>query len=141
VFGTRRDVYLDGEAFFDVVHDEARPFAGYAGGGVARDVGTKFNVRAYPETHGVEVVVMQGSVSLHRVPQAGIVPVTGVEATTVSDVDSVLLAAADFGRVSVTGRVTTRHGVDVAARLAWLDGRLVFKDTPLRDALADLSRR
>src|SRR5688572_9543978 len=42
-----RDVYLDGEAYFEVTHDAARPFRVHAHGSVAHDLGTRFTVRAY----------------------------------------------------------------------------------------------
>src|SRR3982751_821192 len=52
-----RDVVLDGEGYFDVVHDASRPFRVLARGSVAQDVGTRFVVRAYPEQRAVDVVV------------------------------------------------------------------------------------
>jgi transmembrane sensor len=46
-FGSqRRDVWLEGEAFFDVVHDRTRPFTVRAGSVSAHDLGTAFAVRS-----------------------------------------------------------------------------------------------
>ena len=47
-----RDVYLDGEGYFVVHHDAARPFRVHAGSAIATDVGTRFAVRAYAGTAG-----------------------------------------------------------------------------------------
>jgi transmembrane sensor len=44
-----RDVALEGEGYFDVVHDDARPFRVRTRNAVAQDVGTRFVVRAWPE--------------------------------------------------------------------------------------------
>src|SRR5213080_3916464 len=43
----QRDVYLEGEAYFSVVHNAARPFVVHTGSGAIRDIGTRFGVHAY----------------------------------------------------------------------------------------------
>lgn len=115
----RRDVYLDGEAYFDVTHDSLRPFTVFAGNASARDLGTQFLVRKYPEDSTVHVVVRTGSVAMSGVGRLG---------------------AGDLGRLGADGHASLRHGVAVGSYFAWLDGRLVFRDTPLRDVLLALKR-
>src|SRR5262249_19827673 len=44
---TARLVTLTGQASFDVVHNAARPFIVRAGAALIRDIGTRFDVRAY----------------------------------------------------------------------------------------------
>ncbi len=58
-----RQVSLDGEAYFDVVYEQDRPFIVRAGALVATDLGTQFTVRAYPEDAGARVVVREGRVA------------------------------------------------------------------------------
>src|SRR3989441_7274127 len=65
---TLRAVYLEGEAYFAIAHDAAKPFAVHAGQGVIWDLGTRFGVRAYADEQDVEVVVADGKV---RVRAAG----------------------------------------------------------------------
>src|SRR5579862_6539062 len=60
---SRRDVFLTGEALFDVTHDAKRPFAVHVGDLVAQDLGTEFGVRAY-EGKKLQIVVAKGAVSL-----------------------------------------------------------------------------
>src|SRR5699024_5622708 len=45
----KREVYLDGEAYFSVEHDSTRPFIVHVGETTIRDLGTAFNIRAYNE--------------------------------------------------------------------------------------------
>lgn len=123
--GKSRDVYLEGEAYFEVTDDARRRFAVHAASAVVRDVGTKFGVRAYPDAGHVDVVVVDGVVDLRAAAPAS---------------DSLLLTAADLGQVDRAGRLSVEHGVDTAAQLGWRMGRLLFRDTPLRDALPQLSR-
>jgi transmembrane sensor len=119
-FGTgRRDVYLDGEGYFEVVHDESRPFTVYAGNTSVRDIGTAFSVRSYAADSAVQVVVREGEVAVAGVGR---------------------LRAGDMGRVSSTGEATVRRAVDVDVHLAWTSGRLVYADAPLADVLNDLRR-
>jgi transmembrane sensor len=121
-----RDVWLDGEGYFEVKHDAARPFRVHARGGVAEDLGTRFVVRAYPELREVEVMVAEGVVALRR------------DDGTARD--SAVLRAGQLGSLADDGRVR----VDEARAdryLAWTEGTLVLDDMPLTDALPLLARR
>jgi transmembrane sensor len=115
----RRDVYLDGEAYFDVVHDAGKPFTVFAGNASARDIGTTFAVRNYPEDGAVQVVVRSGEVALSGVGRLG---------------------AGDLGRLNADGRTSIRRGVNLDHVLGWLDGSLAYADAPLGRVLEDMHR-
>ena len=55
---------LIGEAFFDVVHNQQHPFIVNAGKIDIKDMGTAFDVHAYPNDTSIEVSLLRGSVSL-----------------------------------------------------------------------------
>jgi len=114
-----RAVYLDGQGYFEVKHDESRPFIVYAGAAIARDIGTEFAVRSYPEDRAVQVVVRTGGVDMSGVGR---------------------LDAGDVGRLGIDGSSSLTRGVAVDSLLTWLDGRLVFHDAPLTSVLAELRR-
>jgi transmembrane sensor len=118
---TRRDVYLQGEAYFVVAHDSTRPFTVYAGNASAHDIGTSFSVRSYPEDRATQVVVREGEVALSG---AG------------------LLKAGDVGRLGNTGKATVRHNANVAALLSWVSGVYTwdYHDTELHQIVGDLHR-
>lgn len=59
-----REVHLIGEAFFDVVRNPARPFIIHTSSIDVKVLGTKFNVKAYPEDKTVETSLVQGSVEV-----------------------------------------------------------------------------
>jgi transmembrane sensor len=119
-YGTeRRNVYLDGQAYFDVLHDAQKPFSVFVGNAIARDLGTTFAVRSYPEDGAVQVVVRSGQVALTGVGKLG---------------------AGDLGRLAANGRSSIRHGVNVTRMLGWLDGSLSFVDAPLGRVLQDMHR-
>jgi transmembrane sensor len=127
-YGRRsRDVYLEGEARFDVQHDARRPFRVHAAGVVAEDLGTVFGVRAYPDGTPVTVVVAEGVV---EVKTAG-----PEQQEAVHRLDPGQLA-----RVGPAGEVRIERDVDAAEYLAFAEGRLVFRNTPLGEAAAQLGR-
>jgi transmembrane sensor len=121
-----RDVDLDGEAYFDVVHDESRPFRVHARGSVAQDVGTRFVVRAYPEQRAVDVVVTHGAVSLRR------------EGTSMAPA---LLAAGQRGHVEPSGAVSVVAETDLDRWTEWTRGGIVLDGMSLGDAALELGRR
>ena len=125
----RRDVYLDGTAYFDVVHDSLHPFAVHTANAVARDVGTRFVVSAYPESRSTRVVVRDGSVTLGSA-QTG----AGLRAA------SVLLTGGQLGHLRFGDTAATTQTVDPALYTAWIRGDLVFHDVPLSEAVAELRR-
>jgi transmembrane sensor len=136
-----RQVELEGEAYFAVVHDAAHPFAVRAHGAVARDVGTAFDVRAYPENVGARIAVAEGAVA---VTVAGGCPLAGRRSrpAPVAGEGGPCSADARAGDVATvaSGAVAVEHGADIAALTAWTQGRLVFRKTPLADVARELSR-
>ncbi len=121
-----KEVFLEGEAYFDVNHDEARPFVVHARNLTAEDLGTEFIVRAYPEDTAPQVIVRAGRVRLHH-------------ATRSTTRAGQVVLAGHVGQVNPTGGITVRQA-DTAARFAWTRGWLVFDAVPLRDAIPHLSR-
>jgi transmembrane sensor len=117
-----RDVYLDGEAFFDVKHDPARAFRVHAKRGVIRDIGTRFSVRAYSTQPNIEVAVVEGIVAL----------------SADSGSASVELRAGDLGVVPAAGDPTVAHLASLDRYVGFANGSLVLDGAALRDAASQL---
>lgn len=62
----KREIYLDGDAFFEVAKDPNRPFYVYAHDIVLRVLGTSFNVKTNKSTGNITVVVRTGKVSVYK---------------------------------------------------------------------------
>ena len=62
--GDQREVYLTGEAYFDVAHDPAKPFIVKAGPVNIKVLGTEFNVRAFSGDGIIKVSLEQGQVEI-----------------------------------------------------------------------------
>ena len=128
--GGRREVHLDGEALFEVVHDARRPFLVYTAHAVTEDLGTEFGVRAYRTDTDVQVVVVSGKVSLRPAGQAR---------GGAADSAAALLGPNDLGLIGSDGHTRVRR-VDPARYLAWTTGRLVFRQATLREVAVGLQR-
>ncbi|MBN9380198.1 MAG: FecR domain-containing protein [Chitinophagaceae bacterium] len=59
-----REVYLTGEAFFDIVHVPGKPFLVHTGKVTTRVLGTSFNIKAYPSDKAIEITVEHGKVQV-----------------------------------------------------------------------------
>lgn len=120
----RREVTLEGEAFFQVTSDPDWPFTVHAGAGSVTAIGTAFDVDAY-EPDDIAVVVSDGKVALQsRLPEGE---------------DSVHVARGQRGRVAV-GQQPRVRAVEVDRLLAWMGGQLSFDATPLSRVAVTLER-
>lgn len=119
----RRRLELDaGRIAVLVAADPRRPFEVAAGGGIIRDIGTRFEVDAGRER--TRITVAEGLVEI-ELPAANSAP-RKVGAGE----------AAEFG-----GRfVSPARPVDAAAALAWTKGQLAFDAAPLAEVVAALNR-
>lgn len=121
--GERRLRLLEGEAFFEVTHDPARPFRVEAGKVEASVLGTSFDVRL--DAQAVTVAVQEG--------------VVGVAALGEGDPRVEKIAAGQAVRVA-SGRRVERSSEPPQQMAAWRKGQLLSHDRPLREAV-DLLRR
>ncbi|MDX1365233.1 MAG: FecR domain-containing protein [Arenibacter latericius] len=62
--GKNREVYLEGEAIFDVVHDKTRPFLVVSEGQKVEVLGTVFNVSTYMDESEIRTTLKSGSVQI-----------------------------------------------------------------------------
>jgi transmembrane sensor len=123
--GERREVALRGEAYFEVVHDDGRPFVVHAGSATVRDVGTAFTVRS-ADAGDVRVAVTEGVVLLG--------------AASAGEAGGVRLEAGDRGVLRPGAPPEVARGAVTDDDLAWTRGRLVFRDAALPEVSAALRR-
>lgn len=120
--GETREVWLNGEAYFDVVRNEKRPFIVHMDQATVKVLGTTFNIMAYQEEKSTEVTLVEGKVEV---------------ATSLQH--EMLLPGNQMQVDHSTARMTQRK-VDVYQYVAWKDGVLRFDDMPLEQLVNRLSR-
>lgn len=127
--GSERDlILLRGEATFEVAPDKSRPFIVVAGSTAARAVGTVFNVQKAGAS--VEVLVTKGVVAVGP-PQNMI-----TDRFALAIVDAGQMATAASSKVSVE----SLDQQEIARRLAWHQGMLLFNGQSLADVAAEFNR-
>lgn len=119
----KREVFLVGEAFFDVKHAENTPFLIHTGSVTTRVVGTAFNIKAYPDQPDIIVSVKRGKVQVSKNDQLLATLTVGQQVT--------VTAAAQQAEIQPTKE----------SRVAdWTTGQLSYTSRPLGDILKDLER-
>jgi transmembrane sensor len=119
-----REVALEGQAYFDVAHDDAHPFLVRTPNATLRDVGTTFSVRS-DSIAGTRVVVTSGAVD--------------VAATRATASAPTLLHAGDMAEVAGE-RIQVERGAATDAELSWTRGILSLHDAPLSTVAQELRR-
>ena len=118
-----RELTLKGDARFDVVHDISHPFTVHTASASFRDVGTVFAVHS-DEAEGARIVVSEGAVAVQSHP--------GLASET--------LKAGDRAVVGPQGTLRVERAAASRDDLAWMTGRLLFRDAPVAQVAADLRR-
>jgi ferric-dicitrate binding protein FerR (iron transport regulator) len=125
-----RVVYLQGEAFFNVVHNEKMPFSVKSGKLKIKDVGTQFDVSAY-DSASIAIAVKEGAVSVEEISQNN--PDSGQH---LGELDKNKAGVFDQ---SGTFSVSTIHNMDLFT--GWTKGEFVFRNTPFPEVVQRLERR
>ncbi len=120
-FARKRDVRLEGEAFFRVQPDARHPFKVEVGAGSVSVLGTSFNVRSHREQDKVEVLVESGRVLLRNPGE-----------------ETLLLVAGEFGQMDHAA--LEKQANSDKNYLAWYNKELQFTAAPLEIVLATLER-
>ncbi|SHG30475.1 FecR family protein [Fodinibius roseus] len=110
-----RRVELEGQAFFNVATDSARPFLVVTDRSVTEVLGTQFDVRAYSEDEQVEVTVAEGKVALRAKQDTA--KRNGKEITHNQQ-----------GSLSPAGIAEVTEVENLAVHLGWTEGKLVFSN-------------
>lgn len=118
----RREVILQGEAYFDVVKDEKRPFVVKTDDLSVRVLGTAFNVKSYPGDLRVEATLVRGSVKILEGGQ------------------EMLLEAGEQARLDRNSGKMNKVRVNTMLYTSWKDGLFVFERERLEDILTTLTR-
>lgn len=115
-----REVYVRGEAYFEVTKDTLRPFVVHTSRGSVKVLGTEFNVRDYDDEPGVVTTLVKGRVE-YRNKDSYVVLNPGDQAIDVND------------RISL-GRVNTEEYV------GWKDGKYIFSNESLANLMKYIER-
>jgi len=124
-----REVFLEGEAYFEVAKNQTQPFIVNAAKIEIKVLGTHFNVSAYPADQTIETVLLEGSVALSRPNSFG------------SNRNEIILQPNQRGSFSKGEReVKVSDEPDVDLYVAWTYGWLKYNKESLGSVLGKVER-
>ncbi|GAA4235667.1 hypothetical protein GCM10022291_18200 [Postechiella marina] len=126
--GDNREVFLTGEALFEVAKDTNHPFIVNTNDINVRVLGTTFNVSSYPEELTTKTVLVEGSVRLHK------------EDDYNKD-NSTLLKPGQLALANRKANNLIIENVDVSLYTSWINGTLSFKHEPFKNIIKKLERQ
>ena len=120
----KREVFLEGEAFFDVAENKNELFIVNSNGINVEVYGTKFNVRNYSEDFNSDIVLVEGSV--------------GINNPEVSELT--ILKPGFKGSVNKENFRVTTSKVNTKIYTSWIDGEVIFRNETFSQILKKLER-
>ena len=122
VFGKdRREVFLRGEAWFEVAKDSGRKFLVHAGAMDVKVLGTSFNVKAYEKLETVATTLVEGSVEI------------------ACDGESFRIVPGEQFVYDKNSREANVMMVDTELYTSWKDGYYKFRQATLEEIMTTLS--
>jgi transmembrane sensor len=124
-----REVFLEGEACFEVAKNEKQPFIVKAGNLDVKVLGTHFNVSAYPADATIETVLLEGSVALQKPKTFGL-----------GKTEVVLKPSQKASFEKEGSEITVTDEADVDLYIAWTYGWLKYERESLSSVLRKVER-
>ncbi|GAA3553401.1 FecR family protein [Snuella lapsa] len=127
--GMERNIFLDGEAYFEVAKDKEHPFIVTVDDKInVRALGTTFNISSYEEDRAINTVLLEGSVGIYKKEE----PFNLKEAA--------ILSPNDKASWDKKQREIDVEEVETDIYTAWMDRKLIFKHTPFKIIRKKLER-
>jgi ferric-dicitrate binding protein FerR (iron transport regulator) len=127
--GGAREVYLNGEAFFDVAKSNGHPFIIHLASGTIQVLGTSFNVRAYDSEPVVETSVATGKIAF--IPKYK---------TAHKKQDTIYLAPDHKASYTFDAEELRTSATSGKEDKAWTEGKLVFRGMNMEQIAVELER-
>jgi transmembrane sensor len=119
----KREVFLTGEAYFDVKHADKQPFLIHTGKVTTLVLGTAFNIKAYPGRENIIVSVSRGKVRVNY-----------------DEKEVATLTPGEQVKVSNVNKPVVQKKIAITEAAPWQQGNLVYDDETISDIVADLER-
>lgn len=123
--GKKREITLEGEAYFEVAKDKSKPFIVTVKELQIEVLGTSFNIKAYPDDYQSFTTLVEGKVKLN----------SGFQTTKVSYLEPDQQAVYDL---STEGIIIQK--IDAQQVTQWITGKYAFTNQTLDEIMKTLSR-
>ncbi|WP_285059162.1 FecR family protein [Pedobacter ginsengisoli] len=143
--GKQRKVLLEGEGYFEVSKNKAKPFIVQTDKQEVTVLGTHFNINAYSDDTGIKTTLVEGSVRVRHLEGSastrdllnstnkGSLPVVR------DDGNAVTLKPNQQALVTVNQPITVKE-INAADAIDWKNGEFVFRKEPLQQIMKRVER-
>jgi len=125
VKGNKREVFIDGEAYFKVTKDVEHPFIVNAADVEVEVLGTEFNISSYQEDANVRTVLVEGSVSIRN---------------SLVQNEGMILKPGYMGSWNKTSNISNIKEVEIDLYTGWIKGELIFRKSSFTNMIKKLER-
>ena len=123
--GKNREVFVSGEAFFDVARDLTNTFNVFSTGTSVEVYGTRFNLKNYEEDNFSEVILAEGSLGVKNI---------------LNDSDMVVINPGDKAKLNYSQGEIEISKVNTVLYTSWIDGRIIFRNENINNLITKLER-
>lgn len=131
--GNRREVELDGEGYFEITKNAAKPFHVKTRTQDVEVLGTHFNVNAYSDEAAIKTTLLEGSVIVKSEVGGQKSEATAQNSVTLKPGEQSVLSQAN-------SPFTIDHSPDIDQVMAWKNGWFEFDDTDIQTIMRQVSR-
>ncbi len=140
----KRQVYLEGEAYFEVKADSSRPFFVNTSDITVKVIGTSFNLKSYPESNTIVTTLVSGSLEISHKSAKPITLKPNQNAVYIKDKHKLTLDERkelnlESGQMKVP-KLSLQNQIDTRPLTAWKDGKLIFTNEKFEDLAIKLER-
>lgn len=143
-----REVYLTGEAFFDVTHKAGTPFIIHTEKMNIKVLGTEFNVKSYPEDSAYETTLIHGSIEVTLTDRPS-------DRIILKPKEKLIVSNLSYSKTTTENPsapparpqilVSNLHYISKTdsnvVETSWVDNKLVFRDESFENLATDMSRK
>jgi transmembrane sensor len=133
--GDRREVELDGEGYFEIAKNAAKPFHVKTQTQDVEVLGTHFNVNAYSDETSVKTTLLEGSVKVVKRETAN-----ADEPGQAVQEKPVILKPGEQSVLKGNSPFTIDHSPDIDQVMSWKNGWFEFEKTDIRTIMRQISR-
>lgn len=124
---TEREVFLTGEAFFEVREDSSRRFVVHTGELTTTVLGTSFNIKNYAEDVKTDISLASGKLKVESSDSS-------------SALKSYILRPGEAAVLDKREKSFSKMRFDARVKYGWIDGILVFRDTNIDETFKKIER-
>ena len=126
----KREVFIEGEAIFEVTHNKEKPFYVISENQVVEVLGTVFGVTSYPDENSTNTILKSGSVQISY---------QNISATS-SHADKMKISPGTKASYDKDSKSIISEKVNVDNYFSWKEGFFVFKNNELEFIMKRISR-